>query len=93
MRARGFSLPETLVAATLLCAGILALSGAHRAMQLLDERGRQESLAAEAAAGHFASRRAAGCSGTLDSASVSVTVAIGGRVRSIRFDQVFACER
>lgn len=63
MRARGFSLVEVTVAATLLAAGILGLVGSHRAMQRLDQLGRRTAEAAEAAAGRLGLLRATGCGG------------------------------
>ena len=94
MRARGFSLVESMVAALLLAGGLLALIAAMRAMARLDELGRRSAEAAATARSLLAQRHAcAGVSGNVAGTTVTTSFVHDGRTTSVSLDASWWCGR
>ncbi len=94
MRARGFSLIEAAVAATVLAVGLLAVIASERSLARLDLLGRRQSEATEVASGRMAVLEAQACrvtsaghvAGTIDE---QWSVAAGGALRSASVSVAF----
>lgn len=94
-RASGFSLVECVVAAALCALGLLALTGATRAMLCLAVLGHRTAGSAEVAAARFAVLRASACAiGSGEAATGAYherwTVSGSGASRSVAVDVTFA---